>query len=122
FESAPQRQLWRARAELALARHEPAQALSIADKLAASLSPGKVAPRVWIVRGEALARLGFPRYSPRGGLAPWCPGRPTAHTTSPGGHTHDTDDREQGHAAAVRPDRKSTRLNSSHVAISYAVF
>src|SRR5437660_7990725 len=25
-------------------------------------------------------------------------------------------------AAAPRPDRKSTRLNSSHVAISYAVF
>src|SRR5439155_19576682 len=28
----------------------------------------------------------------------------------------------EGSAAAARPDRKSTRLNSSHVAISYAVF
>jgi len=57
FESAPQLQLWCARAELALARHAPDEALLIADKLAASLSPGKVAPRVWIVRGEALAGL-----------------------------------------------------------------
>src|SRR5439155_23520922 len=29
---------------------------------------------------------------------------------------------EQEHLAAATPDRKSTRLNSSHVAISYAVF
>src|SRR5207253_11412933 len=27
-----------------------------------------------------------------------------------------------GHHAVIGPDRKSTRLNSSHVAISYAVF
>src|SRR5439155_12884862 len=27
-----------------------------------------------------------------------------------------------GHRCSFRPDRKSTRLNSSHVAISYAVF
>src|SRR6266508_5339651 len=29
---------------------------------------------------------------------------------------------DRGPAVAARPDRKSTRLNSSHVAISYAVF
>src|SRR5439155_4573213 len=31
-------------------------------------------------------------------------------------------DRPRHHAAHTGPDRKSTRLNSSHVAISYAVF
>src|SRR5256885_8871410 len=33
-------------------------------------------------------------------------------------------DTAEGHAAALRayPDRKSTRLNSSHLVISYAVF
>src|SRR5947208_7113586 len=30
--------------------------------------------------------------------------------------------RRRHHAVAVRPDRKSTRLNSSHQIISYAVF
>src|SRR5260370_14835790 len=73
YESAPQRQLWCARPELALARHAPGEALSIADKLAASLSPGKVAPRVWIVRGEPLARLASAHESDRmltGAIAP----------------------------------------------------
>src|SRR5437773_5569930 len=28
----------------------------------------------------------------------------------------------KAHRAGVRPDRKSTRLNSSHITISYAVF
>jgi DNA-binding CsgD family transcriptional regulator len=65
FESATQRQLWCARAELALARHAPGEALSIADQLAASLSPGKVAPRVWIVRGVALAELASAEESER---------------------------------------------------------
>src|SRR5690242_21347413 len=31
-------------------------------------------------------------------------------------------DRRGGHAGRDRPDRKSTRLNSSHMSISYAVF
>jgi len=56
-ESAPERQLWCARAELLLARGTPDDALVIADKLAATLPAGKVAPRVWIVRGEALLSL-----------------------------------------------------------------
>src|SRR2546426_4793852 len=30
--------------------------------------------------------------------------------------------RQDGHAARARRDRKSTRLNSSHLVISYAVF
>src|SRR2546430_7817628 len=34
----------------------------------------------------------------------------------------DQPDREIGHARSVRADRKSTRLNSSHSQISYAVF
>src|SRR5690349_23831714 len=34
----------------------------------------------------------------------------------------DLDDIDRSQAALVRPDRKSTRLNSSHVEISYAVF
>src|SRR3989442_5297331 len=38
---------------------------------------------------------------------------PEAHTTS---------SQIWGHPLQVRPDRKSTRLNSSHVRISYAVF
>src|SRR5690625_6435947 len=38
---------------------------------------------------------------------------PTATLTSPLPHTHLT---------SIKLDRKSTRLNSSHVAISYAVF
>jgi hypothetical protein len=57
FESATQRQLWCARAELLLACGSASEALGIADKLAATLAPGKVAPRVWILRGEALTEL-----------------------------------------------------------------
>src|SRR5438034_5607044 len=36
-------------------------------------------------------------------------------------HTAD-EDRGAGHQHQCRPDRKSTRLNSSHTVISYAVF
>jgi DNA-binding NarL/FixJ family response regulator len=57
FEAATQRQLWCARAELLLARGEASEALAIAEKLAATLQPGKVAPRVWILRGNALVAL-----------------------------------------------------------------
>src|SRR5207253_10083491 len=55
----------------------------------------------------------FPRHSPR---------RPQSHGERTGVHAvirADGTRKEEG----VRPlDRKSTRLNSSHVAISYAVF
>jgi DNA-binding CsgD family transcriptional regulator len=56
-----QRLVWVARAELALARGEPGQALSITEQLIASalnLSDEQVIPRLWKLRGEALAALG----------------------------------------------------------------
>jgi DNA-binding CsgD family transcriptional regulator/tetratricopeptide (TPR) repeat protein len=56
-ESATERQLWSARAELLLARGAPSEALVIIEKLAATLAAGKVAPRVWILRGTALTLL-----------------------------------------------------------------
>ena len=56
-ESAPERQLWSARAELLLARGAPSEALVVIDKLASTLATGKVAPRVWILRGYALTLL-----------------------------------------------------------------
>src|SRR5437868_11547601 len=37
-------------------------------------------------------------------------------------NARETSDRDAEPAATVAPDRKSTRLNSSHVSISYAVF
>ena len=55
-----QRLCWCARAELALARDDPAQALQIVDRLiasAANLNGGHVIPRLWKLRGEALAAL-----------------------------------------------------------------
>lgn len=57
FETATQRQLWCARADLLLASGSADEALSIADKLAATLSPGTVAARVWMLRGSALLAL-----------------------------------------------------------------
>src|SRR5690606_40726002 len=56
----------------------------------------------WLPAGPATARTGF---RPASGD----PGAVTASGT-PDGYVH------------VSPDRKSTRLNSSHVKISYAVF
>ena len=57
FETATERQLWCARAELLLASGSADEALAIADSLAETLAPGKVAPRVWILRGNALLAL-----------------------------------------------------------------
>src|SRR5690606_41812982 len=37
-------------------------------------------------------------------------------------HADGDEDQQRGEPRAERPDRKSTRLNSSHVKISYAVF
>jgi serine/threonine-protein kinase PknK len=51
------RQLWCARAELLLARGAADEALEISEQLAASLGSGRVAPRVWILRGAALTAL-----------------------------------------------------------------
>ncbi|MGH2560267.1 MAG: helix-turn-helix transcriptional regulator [Thermomicrobiales bacterium] len=54
-----QRLCWLGRAQLALAAGDPALALSVADRLiAADATPDAVIPRVWHVRGEALAALG----------------------------------------------------------------
>src|SRR5690625_6297400 len=45
------------------------------------------------------------------------------HAAGGGAHAHRDDPLRVGHLdGRVRLDRKSTRLNSSHVAISYAVF
>ncbi|HET8843594.1 MAG TPA: tetratricopeptide repeat protein, partial [Ktedonobacteraceae bacterium] len=55
-----QRLVWAARTDLALAGGNPAQALSIAERLiatAANLSSQHVIPRLWKLRGEALAAL-----------------------------------------------------------------
>jgi DNA-binding CsgD family transcriptional regulator/predicted negative regulator of RcsB-dependent stress response len=57
FETLMQRQLWCAQAELLLARGAASEALAVSEKLAATLAPGKVAPRVWILRGQALTAL-----------------------------------------------------------------
>src|SRR2546430_5277687 len=47
--------------------------------------------------------------------------RPAVKTTR-GPHDHDTRPHDQRHSAQSGTDRKSTRLNSSHSQISYAVF
>jgi len=57
FETATERQLWCARAELLLASGSASDALAITDKLASTLARGKIAPRVWITRGNALLML-----------------------------------------------------------------
>jgi DNA-binding CsgD family transcriptional regulator len=73
YDSKPQRLVWCAKAELALAQGQPAQALSIVERLIAATTnsdatdrglrreqPGRVIPRLWHVRGEALAAQGQP--------------------------------------------------------------
>jgi DNA-binding CsgD family transcriptional regulator/tetratricopeptide (TPR) repeat protein len=57
MDSATERQLWCARADLLLAHGGAREALQIAERLAASLTAGKVAPRLWILRGAALTGL-----------------------------------------------------------------
>jgi DNA-binding CsgD family transcriptional regulator/tetratricopeptide (TPR) repeat protein len=55
-----QRLVWAARAELALARGDPGQALDITDRLivsATNLSAKHVIPHLWKLRGEALSAL-----------------------------------------------------------------
>src|SRR5699024_554427 len=50
-----------------------------------------------------------------------CPG--DRYPSEPLGQLHSTGEiRKEANARSVRKDRKSTRLNSSHVSISYAVF
>jgi DNA-binding CsgD family transcriptional regulator len=61
LETLAQRLIWRARAELALARKEWAAALRIVDQLtasAANLTPGYVIARLWYLRAQALIGLG----------------------------------------------------------------
>src|SRR3989449_4460561 len=48
--------------------------------------------------------------------------RGSADGNGPREGAHDEGDREEGYHVRDRPDRKSTRLNSSHGYISYAVF
>jgi DNA-binding CsgD family transcriptional regulator/uncharacterized protein HemY len=60
-ETLAQRLIWRARAELALARKDYAEALRIVDQLRASamnLTPGHTIARLWYLRAQALLGLG----------------------------------------------------------------
>src|SRR5690606_39291535 len=73
-------------------------------------APGRGShPTCWTRRW---ARAGRPARGP----SRWGGGRPSAVST-PGGRGRST-----GTARRTGSDRKSTRLNSSHVKISYAVF
>lgn len=54
IDAATERQLWCARSELLLALGDARQALELAERLAVTLDPGKVAPRVWIARSAGL--------------------------------------------------------------------
>src|SRR5256885_7367262 len=58
----------------------------------------------------------MPRITPSGVIDSWSPGRSFAHANS----TQSCPPREA--LLSSGPDRKSTRLNSSHLVISYAVF
>src|SRR5690554_7788158 len=44
------------------------------------------------------------------------------HTNTLGENIRDIQEKDRYHVILANPDRKSTRLNSSHVRISYAVF
>jgi DNA-binding NarL/FixJ family response regulator len=57
MQTATERQLWCARADVLLARGAARESLEVAERLAVTLGPGKVAPRVWIARGAALTAL-----------------------------------------------------------------
>src|SRR5699024_12168836 len=65
----------------------------------------------WVVRRSTRAAMSLPQVCPSHRNAPFSPSTGNARVADP---------------AVVRPkaatDRKSTRLNSSHVSISYAVF
>src|SRR5690606_40703558 len=58
----------------------------------------------------------------RGRGRPRRPGRVRPHSRIAFGTREGPDERDAVEAAGVGRDRKSTRLNSSHVKISYAVF
>src|SRR5437868_8909501 len=53
---------------------------------------------------------------------PWCVATTPCSSPAVCEARKATTSREQASATATRGDRKSTRLNSSHVSISYAVF
>jgi DNA-binding NarL/FixJ family response regulator len=57
MDAATERQLWCARADLLLGRGAAGEALEIAEQLATSVATGKVATRVWILRGAAFSAL-----------------------------------------------------------------
>src|ERR1039458_477366 len=75
-----------------------------------------LAPRAVSKEGHQAARQHHRRERPPG-IAPASPPPPADR------HHHRTPRPQEGHLAQERPlDRKSTRLNSSHLGISYAVF
>lgn len=57
METATERKLWCARADVLLARGAARESLEVAERLAASLHAGRVAPRLWIARRAALTAL-----------------------------------------------------------------
>src|SRR5690606_41013681 len=73
-------------------------------------------PYTTLFRSRVLVGTGLDRRAPRKGIfLAWSPATPRAYGTSLQGGDH-----EQIRTGGR--DRKSTRLNSSHVKISYAVF
>src|SRR5205085_11843084 len=79
--------------------------LSLHDALPISGELGGAAPR---------------RRAPGRGAEPWQGALPVVGDARPAARVRRAVDRHQ--RAVARPDRKSTRLNSSHSQISYAVF
>src|SRR2546427_7082686 len=78
---------------------------------------GKVATGFWCTTRDTVETFHGAAYSTRRSL-------PTPHSRSRGPHAPATLHvrRSALHCAPDQPDRKSTRLNSSHSQISYAVF
>ena len=88
----------------ALVEIAPGRLLAVTEGMVASDSPGDVRLRGWLIsENEAPAALSYAVTGPL---------RPTALAKIPGGDL----------LVLERSDRKSTRLNSSHKPISYAVF
>src|SRR5690606_41575175 len=97
-------------------------ALSFEHPAATAISPLSLHDALPISRRRACPRdRGWPRRHL--GLRAGCAGTriDRVRAASPRGGRGGHEARHAG-AAPVRPDRKSTRLNSSHVKISYAVF
>src|SRR2546426_1190282 len=72
--------------------------------------------------GEDAARPQLDAQRLHQGVDPGLAGAVAGHQRQPAERRQAGDGHEMAAAAAEHPDRKSTRLNSSHLVISYAVF